>query len=90
MIFVLFQLKDGNIRIAYQDVLSGDAKQYRKEWDDRILKSKQNRGKDVYFKSISICPQSICGDDLKNERHNWKNMCFSNYYKIKSVEVKNN
>jgi hypothetical protein len=90
MSFIVFQLKDGNIRIAYLDILTGDAKQYSKEWDDRILKSKQNKGKDLYFKSISICPQSICGDDLKSERDNWKNACYSSYYEIKTVEIKNN
>ena len=90
MCFIVFQLKDGNVRIAYLDILTGDAKQYRKEWDDRILKSKQNKGKDLYFKSISICPQSTCGDDLKSERDNWKNTCYSSYYVIRTVEINNN
>ncbi len=90
MCFIVFQLKDANVRIAYLDILSGDAKQYRKEWDDRILESKKNKGKDLCFNGINICPQSICGDDLKHEGDNWKNKCYSNYYEIKSVKIKNN
>ncbi len=90
MCFIVFQLKDGNVRIAYLDILTGDARQYRKEWDDRILKSKHNKGKDIYFKNISICPQSICGDDLNGDTSNWKNQCYSRFYEIKNVKIKNN
>jgi hypothetical protein len=89
MIFLIFQLKDGNIRIAYIDLLSGDAKKYSKEWDIRVMNSKMNKNNEVEFKKISICPQSICGDDLKSDKSNWKNKCFSSYYLIKSVEIMN-
>jgi len=90
MIFLIFQLKDGKIRIAYKDILSGDAKQFSKEWDIRNLNSKNNKGKELIVNRISVCPESICCDDLKEDSSNWRNRCYSGFYEIKNIKIDHN
>ena len=90
MFFLIFQLKDGNIRIAYKDIISGDANQFSKEWNYRISKSINNKGKELIFNPVSVCPQSICGDDLKSEPNDWKNKCYSSFYEIKTIKINDN
>lgn len=69
-----------------------DAPKYLKELKQRALIAKDfavnSPSEPVYFKPLSVYPQSIHFSEMSPNKQDWKNIAYSTYYGIASVEIK--
>lgn len=77
---LLFIIKDYRVRTAYNDLFSGSAYRYNKELNERYKVIESCTNDTCYVLPLIECPQSICGDDIKEETNDWRNKCYDSYF----------
>ncbi len=87
-IIIVTIVSNKNIKSSIKDLTSGDAKLFYKVKSNRIKELQIASPNKIYkFKKISHIPQSIFSYDLEIDSKDWKNKCFCEFYKIKSVST---
>ena len=94
-IFFLFAIvliaKSRNVEMAYRDLISGDAVNYKMELDDR-LKFLNNRSDTsrIILPALNYKPKSIYFDDITDNFEDWRNRCYADYYGLNAVYIRTN
>lgn len=65
---------------AIQSLRSGEAKQYRQEYEERRILLEDPNLKEVYLKPYSVAPYLLNMDDVKEDTEHWVNKSVANYY----------
>ncbi|MDB5273285.1 MAG: hypothetical protein JWO58_1652 [Chitinophagaceae bacterium] len=87
--FVLFthvSMKN-NIRTAYMDILSGRVVSYERQMNRRYEQIGQSKNGDVSVSPIVLPPSSVFLDDIETSTDDWKNVCTSDYFQVKSLKI---
>lgn len=88
-IIIFIQLgQENNIRTAYSDLFSGKASNYDLELRNRY-KIIQNSSNDIlHVPELTSTPTTIFCGDISRNSEDWENQCYSNYWKLKSIVIK--
>ena len=88
-VIILIQLgKENNIRTAYSDLFSGKAYNYNLELKNRYKIIQNNSNDILYVPALIFKPTTIFFGDISSNSEDWKNQCYSNYWKLKSIVIK--
>lgn len=88
-VLLLLNLKDGNTRIAYIDLLSGRAKRYDQELKERYTQIGKSTDKVIKVSALKSMPQTLYGADIEPDPTGWENKCYSEYFKKDSIFIYN-
>lgn len=73
---------------AYRDWRQGWAKQYAREWEERLTVLHDESITEVEFAPLSVYPETILYTDLQDEEgYTWVNKACANYYGKKYVHI---
>lgn len=65
---------------AVQSLRSGEAKQYLKEYEERLILLEDSNLKEVYLKPFSSAPYLLFFGDVQEDTEDWVNKSIANYY----------
>jgi len=88
-IMIFIQLgKENNIRVAYSDLLSGQAYNYDLELRNRYENIQKSKNDILYVPKLTYKPITIFCGDITNDSKDWRNQCYDSYYKpIKIITI---
>lgn len=72
--------KKNNIKLAYKDLLSGDAAIYNLELENRYQLIKNSNDKNCIVPKLKSKPVTIFGHDITKDPKEWKNVGYSIYF----------
>lgn len=81
-------IRENNIRAAYLDLFSGSAYKYDSEMKKRYELIGNSASDVVYVPALSSFPSTIYSDDISDDPKDWRNMCYSSYYHLKTIIIK--
>lgn len=89
IVLIFFQLgKNNNIKTAYKDLLSGDARHFNLELENRYhLLLNNGKGKCI-VPQLKYKPLTIFSGDISSNPNYWKNESYSIYFAKKSIQTK--
>jgi hypothetical protein len=85
---LIYPYKDYNIRRAYNELVSGEARVYNIELNSRYKDINKSRSDTVYVKPLTYYPQTICGSDISEDGNYWTNKLYAEYFKKKCIIIK--
>ena len=87
-------LKENNVKLAYNDWLSGRAKSYNEQMNKRYqmiqkFKSNHNETDTLVVPKLKNTPKTIFFKDFtSNNVKNWRNTSYAKYYQIPAIRTK--
>ncbi|RIA10269.1 hypothetical protein OE09_2124 [Flavobacteriaceae bacterium MAR_2010_72] len=76
----LFFIKSNNVKMAYYDLLGGEAYTYDLELKLRYNTIKTSTQDTIYVMPLQTKPTSLYFDDITQDSKDWRNRCYDNYY----------
>ncbi|MCM1170958.1 MAG: hypothetical protein NC393_02410 [Clostridium sp.] len=73
---------------AVRELVSGEAKQYDAEWDERIILYSDDNKKNVVVSEFSVKPKLLFFSDVSNDKNDWRNFVLARFYNKSTVEMK--
>ncbi|WP_026491569.1 DUF6056 family protein [Butyrivibrio sp. XPD2002] len=74
---------------ALEDIFSGDAYYYMKEFDERLKVLKDDNVKEAEFGAFSVHPQLLFFSDITKDEGDWLNKAMAEYYHKDKVVLQN-
>jgi hypothetical protein len=87
LIIVISLSGENNIKIAYTDILNGQAKTYAFEMKERHNKLADNKSDSCFVPELQYRPSSLFVTDLKKEAHTWPNDIYEKVYNKKLIKL---
>lgn len=86
--FCLFQLLMPNkIQNSWRDLLSGDARKYSEQVEERIKIIENSKGKHLQVAPLKKMPYSICVGDIEPDTSHWTNQSVAVYFNLASIKI---
>jgi len=84
---VLFK-RESNVRIAYEDLLSGRSMQYNQALKKRYSYIQNSEEENIKVEKLDNTPTSIFFTDIGTDSTHWKNREYAIFYGKKSIIIK--
>jgi hypothetical protein len=74
---------------AAYDIVNGNAAEYKREFDERLVLLKDSGTDDVELSPFSVRPELLFFSDITTDKNDWLNKALASYYHKKSVIIVN-
>ena len=89
ILIILFLYLSNNIKIAYSEVISGEAKRYNQEMNDRYEKIRNSNDENIKIDKIENVPQVFFLYDISEDPNNIYNIWYKEFFGKESIVLKN-
>lgn len=89
-LFILIFIRMGgnnNIRIAYEELLTGKAYSYDKELKKRYQIIRESKSQTLVFPPLNNLPKTIFFEDIKDNPNHWINQCYKSYFDKNEIKI---
>lgn len=92
VIGVIFFIKPNNIQTAYQDWLSGDAKKYNQQLENRYKlitekKAELTEKDTLVVSALDKKPKTLFFNDIGEKPDDWRNKSYAKYFEIPNIII---
>ena len=88
ILIVLFLYLSNNIKVAYSEVISGEAKRYNQEMNDRYEKIRNSNEDNIEIDKIENVPQVFFLYDITEDPNNIYNIWYKEFFGKESIALK--
>jgi hypothetical protein len=89
LVVAIMLFGDGNIRLAYEDVVTGRGASYDRELNERdsLMQAASHRGQAVSVAPLGRIPTTIHFKDITSDPAHPHNQCYARYWDVPQVKV---